>query len=414
MKKATACAVLTSLFAFACSAEDPPADPGGSNGATGGASGSAGSAGSGAAGAAGLGGSGATAGSGGSSGTAAGSTSAGSGGGGAGGTSGTGGQAAGGTSGGAGAGAGGTDGGAGSGSGGGGTGGAGSGGDSAGSSGTSAGTAGTAGGGGTGGGSATPSPGCEGGMGRPSGGTVSTSSYYLTFPEGYDGQTPLPVLMGFHGCGGVNRGTGIDNTEYVRLTRNTPFEDEYVVAVPISQDTGGCWNYNNDITRIKAMYDDLVENYCVDVSRMFATGHSSGANLIGEIQNMQHKADAEHIGFKGVAPVAGSPQTIGTPVPVMYIQGTMDKERNNSDGADVVQRFLTGNMCMDTYTPYTEVEGCQSKYNQAAVDPGCRLYDGCDLKTVWCRHNDGDYSGTMHGVPCFAMQAMYDFFESLE
>lgn len=413
MKKSAACAVFTGcLCVLACSAESPPAGPGGGAGGTGGVGGSSGAAGAGKGGGAGVGGSvnGGTAGAAATAGSG-GTTSAGGSAGG--GTSGTGGgQAGAGTSAGgaSGAGTGGTTGGAGS----GGTGGAGTGGESAGSGGASAGSAGSgAGTGGSGGGTATPSPGCETGMGRPSGGTVSTSDYYFTFPESYDGQTPLPVIMGFHGCGAGNRGTGIDSTEFIRLTRNTPFEEEYVVAVPISQDAGGCWNYNNDMPRIKAMYDDLVENHCVDQNRVFATGHSSGANLICEVHNTQHTADAEYLGFKGIAPVSGIPVTIGTPVAVMYIQGIMDSERGNSDGADVVQRFRAGNMCMDTYTPYAEVEGCQSKYNQAAVDPGCRLYDGCDLKTVWCRHNDGDYGGTMHGVPCFAMQGMYDFFESL-
>ncbi len=334
-----------------------------------------------------------------------------------GGASGTGGGQAGGgmsSGGAAGGGAGGTSGDAGSGSGSGGaTGGVG--GDSAGSSGTGGGNGGAgAGGTGGGGGDATPSPGCDSGMGRPAGGTVSTSTHYFTFPETYDGQTPLKVLMGFHGCSSGNRGTNINDTEYIRLTRNTAFEDAYVVAVPISSSTGGCWNYNNDIGRIKAMYDDLVENYCVDTSRMFATGHSSGADLAGAIHNSMHTADAEYLGLKAIAPVAGVAYTIGTPVPVMYIQGTMDAERQNSDGANVVERFRDANMCEETYTPYTEVEGCQSRYNQAAVDPGCRLYDGCAQKTVWCRHNDGDYSGTMHGVPCFGMQAIFDFFESLD
>jgi polyhydroxybutyrate depolymerase len=417
MKKTAAFAVLTScLSTLACSAEDPPVGSGGAGGlgGTGATSGSAGTAGTGGnGGGAGLGSggsSGATAGVGGSSAGTAGSTSAG--GTAAGGASGTGGGQAGGgmsSGGAAGGGAGGTSGDAGS----SGTGGAG--GDSAGASGTGAGNGGAGSGGtGGGGGNATPSPGCDSGMGRPAGGTVSTSTHYFTFPEIYDGQTPLPVLMGFHGCSSGNRGTNINDTEYIRLTRNTAFEDAYVVAVPISSSTGGCWNYNNDIGRIKAMYDDLVDNYCVDTSRMFATGHSSGADLAGAIQNSQHTADAEYLGLKAIAPVAGVAHTIGTPIPVMYIQGTMDAERQNSDGANVVELFRTGNMCEDTYTPYTEVDGCQSKYNQAAVDPGCRLYDGCEHKTVWCRHNDGDYGGTMHGVPCFAMQAMYDFFESLD
>jgi polyhydroxybutyrate depolymerase len=302
------------------------------------------------------------------------------------------------------------------------------GGISGGGAGKSAGTAGVSGGGaggaaggnaatgGKGGGTssgAKASAGCSKGTARPANGSVSTSTYYLTFPESYDGKAPVPVLIGFHGCGSGNRGTGLESTEYVRQTRGTPFETGYVVAVPISESTGGCWTYNTDMPRIRAMYDDMVANYCVDQNHVFATGHSSGANLIGEILNTSHTSDAQHIGFKGVAPVAGSPQNIAAPIAVMYIQGTMDSERSNSDGANVVQRFTTANMCMSTYTPYAEVMGCKSKYNQADVDPGCRLYDGCGAKTVWCRHNDGDYSGTMHGIPCFAHKAMHDFFQSL-
>jgi polyhydroxybutyrate depolymerase len=35
------------------------------------------------------------------------------------------------------------------------------------------------------------------------------------------------------------------------------------------------------------------------------------------------------------------------------------------------------------------------------------------VPTIWCSHNDPNYSGTQHGVPCFAMKAMADFFTSL-
>jgi hypothetical protein len=57
--------------------------------------------------------------------------------------------------------------------------------------------------------------------------------------------------------------------------------------------------------------------------------------------------------------------------------------------------------------------GCKSYQNQAQVDPGCIIYDGCSVPTIWCAHNDPDYSNTQHGVPCFATQAMYDFFKKL-
>lgn len=252
------------------------------------------------------------------------------------------------------------------------------------------------------------SPGC-GKSGRPSGGMLSVSnSHFVAFPEGYDGSTPYPVLFGFHGCGGTNRGDGqsASSTEFIKLTNNTDFVDDTVRAVPISSDSGGCWNYNTDISRVRALYDDLVDNYCIDQNRVFATGHSSGAQFI--VQILTKKADADHFSFAAVAPVAASNYGAhAVPMPAMYIQGKNDTERK-SDGADEVARFRDANQCAASSMPYTQVMGCQS--SGTAVNPGCISYDGCSVPTIWCSHNDPQYNGTSHGVPCFAMTAMHDFF----
>ncbi|MGD8863693.1 MAG: hypothetical protein PVI30_27000 [Myxococcales bacterium] len=257
-----------------------------------------------------------------------------------------------------------------------------------------------------------PSAGCGASAGRPEGGVVAVDqSHYIAFPESYDGNRPFPAVMGFHGCGGVNRGTSLDDTEWNRLTRGTGFETEYIRVIPLSADGGGCWSYDADIGRIKTLHDDLLASYCVDTSRVFATGHSSGAQLIVQIVTEQHLADAEHFGFRALAPVAASDYgPVAGPIPVMYIQGQMDQERGNGDGHETVERFRAANGCDDTATPYPGVDGCQS--SGTTVDPGCVVYDGCQAPTVWCSHDDPAYGGTMHGVPCFGMTAMYGFFES--
>jgi hypothetical protein len=94
----------------------------------------------------------------------------------------------------------------------------------------------------------------------------------------------------------------------------------------------------------------------------------------------------------------------------MYIQGKMDSVRGN-DGASTVARFRTANMCSTTSMPYTAVAGCSS--SGTTVNPGCIKYDGCRQETIWCSHNDPQYSGTSHGVPCFAIKAMYDWFTAM-
>ncbi len=279
-----------------------------------------------------------------------------------------------------------------------------------------AGQAGSAGASGSGGGSATPatpSAGCAKASGRPQGGSVSVNGdHYFTFPESYDGTKPFPVLIGFHGCGAGNRGTDLGSTEWIRLTKGTAFETEYVRVVPVSADAGGCWNYGNDITRVKAAYDDLLASYCVDTGRVFATGHSSGAQFVVQILLKSHTADAQHLKLKGVAPVAASDYgAMAGPIAAMYIQGKMDAERNNGDGHETVAQFRTANSCQATSMPYSQVMGCQS--GNTTVDPGCIVYDGCQAPTIWSSHNDPAYGTTMHGVPCFGVKAMYDFFQSL-
>jgi predicted esterase len=260
---------------------------------------------------------------------------------------------------------------------------------------------------------ATPSAGCDNSAGRPAGGAVAVAqSHYFAFPESYDGTQPFPVLLGLHGCGGVNRGTSMGDTEWMRLTDGSEFETDYVRVVPLSADSGGCWNYNTDIVRVKQMYDDLLANHCVDQGRVFATGHSSGAQFIVQILTANHVADAQDLSLKGVAPVAASDYgPITGPIPVMYIQGMRDAERGNGDGHETVERFRAANGCGGNSMPYSEVAGCQS--GSTSVNPGCVSYEGCEAPTIWCSHNDPAYSGTMHGVPCFGVTAMHDFFESL-
>jgi polyhydroxybutyrate depolymerase len=275
-------------------------------------------------------------------------------------------------------------------------------------------TGGSGGNAGSGGGTstATPSPGC-GTAERPSGGKVYVAGEsWLLFPESYDGDKPLPVLFGFHGCGMGNRGDG-NRTEYSDLTDGTAFEDEYVRAIPLSADAGGCWNYNTDITRVKALYDELANDHCIDTSRVFATGHSSGAQFIVQLLIGSHSADAEHFKFKGVAPVAASAYgPIATQTPVMYIQNVFDEVRM-SNGKDAVDTFVAGNSCESTSTPLT-VQGAGCNSDGTSVDPGCIEYNGCDVRTVWCSHDDPAYSGTGHGVPCFTAEATDQFFKSLD
>jgi len=275
-------------------------------------------------------------------------------------------------------------------------------------------TAGTASGGGASGGSsaggATGSGGSSNGTAKPSAGCgkaaaadVSTADHIYRIPSaGYDGKTPFPLLVGFHAAG--NPIEQIQN-----LTKGSDFDKNYVRYYPKS--AGSAWNYGSDIAKVITNYESLIANYCVDLTRVFATGHSSGAQLITQLVTTKNKADGSHFAFKAVAPVAADPYgAVAGPLPVMYIQGKNDNVRGN-DGAATVALFRTANSCSSTSMPFTNAPACTS--GGTAVNNGCIRYDGCSAPTIWCSHNDPAYSNTNHGWPCFATKAMYDFFASV-
>src|SRR5262249_10522347 len=145
----------------------------------------------------------------------------------------------------------------------------------------------------------------------------------------------------------------------------------------------------------------LIQSYCIDTSRVFLTGHSSGAQMTVQIMCAGNETR-----FKGVAPVAASKycNSFKPPVGVMYIQGMMDAMRNNSNGIDVVNLFVATNTCGTATAPY-DVPTCTSTTDRMTVTPGCVAYQSCAKPTIWCSHDDHGYNltdGYEHGWPCFA------------
>jgi polyhydroxybutyrate depolymerase len=249
-----------------------------------------------------------------------------------------------------------------------------------------------------------PSAGCGKGM-RPAGGIVTvTDQYILTFPDSYDGKTPMPAIFGFHGA---NR-TNVDFRNNDAATAGGDFEKNYVMAYVKSVGTDWTSMLQPNFARFDAVFDELANNRCIDTSRVFAMGHSSGAQFIS---NLVCRPEPR---LRGVAPVASSPYGGNCrQIPVMIIHGKMDNVRGN-DGSAYVMQFVTRNGCSSTAVPYP-VATCNSIAGGSLVTPGCVAYQDCGKNpTIWCSHNDPNYSGTNHGWPCFANKAIFDFFGTLK
>ena len=246
-----------------------------------------------------------------------------------------------------------------------------------------------------------PSAGCAKRTPRPASGAVMTSDRIYNFPSSYDGITPAPLLLALHAAGNPN-------TQLQRITERSKLETDFVRAFPKS--AGNAWVYNTDIEKLSGVLDELLAEYCIDERRIFATGHSSGAQMVVQ---MLCKGEQR---FRAVAPVAASKYCAElSPVPVLYIQGQMDAQRGGGNGEDVVRVFQAGNGCGARSAPLTSVASCTSSFDRKDVTPGCVTYEGCSVPTLWCSHDDNGYNnsdGRQHGWPCFANGAIADFFLS--
>lgn len=244
---------------------------------------------------------------------------------------------------------------------------------------------------------AVPSAGCALASARPESGQIAVDGEYIfQFPASYDGATPLPLAFAFHA-------NANPNTQLQGAVNGTALASDYVMAFPKS--TGAGWSIDVDGPRFDAWYQELVTSYCVDTSRVFALGHSSGAQFI---EQLLCRGDAP---FRAVAPSA-SAKTCDSwaPIPTLWIHGQNDAERAaDPDGQIDLGTFVTSNACQATTTTF-ETAACAR--DGAPVNPGCQLYEGCSAMTVACNHDDPNYGGTNHGWPCFASQTIATFFAS--
>ncbi len=274
--------------------------------------------------------------------------------------------------------------------------------------GNAAGSGGTGGGGG--GREVKPSAGCA-----KQSAQVTIPNSRVGVPMGYTGKDPVPVVIAIHAAGN-------DNSSMENTFKSSDLAKKYLMVYPNSTSAATAnktgWNMQADKNRFLEIQAAVLSQACVDENRVFATGHSSGAQFIVALLCSGDGA------FDAVAPVASSvscQKWKNGPVPALIIHGVQDEERtkynlNDGDGKKDLQPYLTSNECSMMSTPFdpelsrcSNVKGVDGK----AFNDGCVTFSGCKADTRWCNHNDPQYGTTNHGIPCFGVRAIYDFFETL-
>lgn len=205
-------------------------------------------------------------------------------------------------------------------------------------------------------------------------------------PSGYTGSSKVPLVLNMHGSGSTAAEqealTGMDSTADA---------DGFIVAYPqalIPEGTGFDWNVPgvplvggrsvpagaaDDVAFLTDLVGELEHRYCIDATRVYATGFSGGARTASQLA-----CDASTV-FAAVAPVSGlrrpEPCPATRPVPVIAFHGTADPvDPYNGNG----QAYWT--YSVPQAAQYWAVQdGCSPTPATTTPDPGVTLttYGGC-------------------------------------
>ncbi|HEY2385490.1 MAG TPA: PHB depolymerase family esterase [Candidatus Binatia bacterium] len=200
-------------------------------------------------------------------------------------------------------------------------------------------------------------------------------TYLAHVPPNYDGQTPLPVVLVFHG--------GVSNAAItVRFTGLSDKADEarFLAVYPsgtgrlaraLTWNAGSCCGYAqhehvDDVAFVRALLDDLAGHFAIDARRIYATGISNGGMMV-------HRLAAELADrIAAVASVSG-PLSIETihpsrPVSVMHFHGTADEFVPFAGGTgEKSLASIRFRSAPDSVAAWARADGCPSKPDVAAL-----------------------------------------------
>lgn len=153
--------------------------------------------------------------------------------------------------------------------------------------------------------------------------------YLVVVPEAYDAEVPTPLVFTFHGAGSNKE----EQLAYSGFAPMADDDDVLLVAADALGEPRRRWSpYGvatagvegvNDLEFFEDLLADVEADYCVDVTRVYATGMSSGGYMTAAI------ACAYSDRVAAVAPVTATMWADGAcgeaaPMPYVYFHGTDD------------------------------------------------------------------------------------------
>lgn len=105
---------------------------------------------------------------------------------------------------------------------------------------------------------------------------LGARSYHVKEPDGWDGVTPLPVLLHFHGWSR----TGAVPVQHGRISGATRRRGVLLLA---PNGYGRSWDFwasdTGDVAFAAAVIEDAAKRYPIDRSRIYVSGYSYGSAM---------------------------------------------------------------------------------------------------------------------------------------
>jgi poly(3-hydroxybutyrate) depolymerase len=235
--------------------------------------------------------------------------------------------------------------------------------------------------------------------------TVSSHQYYVKLPTGYDASKPYPVMMMFNPTGNP-----LSWAEQNAGFETTGPKENWIRAYPTMANNSSGWQ-PSDVSFFQPFYDAVLANYCVDKSRVFAGGESSGGDFVS-ILGCEYGDKIRATAPGATKPVNGYALDVPIKrqckgeVTAVVIHGKNDNVVTPANGPKTRDFYAALNHCGTMTTP---VQGYTDTLSN------CVMYQGCDagFPVYWCNHTDPNYSGTNHGWPAFANKFLYSLFSGI-
>jgi polyhydroxybutyrate depolymerase len=212
-------------------------------------------------------------------------------------------------------------------------------------------------------------------------------------PTTYDGGSELPLVMNFHGFGSTGDQQATF-TGYEELAEEEGFIVVHPTAVPSSADEQGrnSWETlatddpgKDDVEFTNELLDRLIEDYCVDTTRVYATGMSGGGIFTSQLVCEMPDRLAAAVSVAGIYfPASCDPAEA---VPFMAIHGTEDPTvpfdgdlAGTNFETEAFAQLLFSTPIPGQFADFAEVMGCdlEGERIQTSTDVFTTTYSGCD------------------------------------